>query len=659
MEKNDEKKVVDEQQFITDSTKRFDEWLTSWSDMYDEMKEDLEFKMGIGQWPEHVRAQREADRRPCLRINKGPQFVDKVTGDLRQNRPSIKVRPVDDKADVDTAGVIGGLIRNIEAQSDAETVYDETGEPMATCGYGAMRVVTEYDSDDTFDQVIRYRNIPNQFSVIWDPFCKEWDMSDARGCYVYSDIPREEFEKKWPNADPCNFDTNTSETKAWISEKKIRVVEYFERNQEMKTLYMLDIDGIDKPYVTMDLPEGREYEILRQRKVAVHKIMWYRHTAKEILEGPRKIAGEYIPIVPCWGKKTVIDGIPHYNGVIRHYKDSQRLYNYERSNDAEQSALAPIAPWIVTKNMIGPYKKMWGQANKRSFPFLVYEPDASAPGLKPERNIPNINNSVSLNRLAVADQEMHDTTGIQLASLGKKSNEQSGKAIQERAAESETTNFPYLDNMMRMLRHVARITVSMIPEVYDTGRVLRVIGEDGTAKNIGVNGAKGEDNAEGQVHDITIGKYDIVVDAGPNYKTQRQEELAALIDFSQILSDEQRMLTADLIADASDWKGAQRISKRLKKHLDKLMPDILEDEETGEDEEPKKPSEADLKLQAMQEATLERQQEMQEAELMIKKAEAAKAEAEAAIAEAEAIQVASGFKGEYATGAKPAARSVQ
>jgi hypothetical protein len=70
---------------------------------------------------------------------------------------------------VELAETYTGLIRNIEAQSDADGVYITAAENAATCGIGHFKVVTEYSEDDGWDQDIRIRRILSPFAVLYDP----------------------------------------------------------------------------------------------------------------------------------------------------------------------------------------------------------------------------------------------------------------------------------------------------------------------------------------------------------------------------------------------------------------------------------------------------------------------------------------------------------
>ena len=93
----------------------------------EEAEKDLRFRAG-DQWPEKVRRDREAENRPCITVDKLGAIINQVVNDLRQNAPSIKARPVDDKSDPDLAKIYTGIIRQIEEQSGARFVYSQSAD---------------------------------------------------------------------------------------------------------------------------------------------------------------------------------------------------------------------------------------------------------------------------------------------------------------------------------------------------------------------------------------------------------------------------------------------------------------------------------------------------------------------------------------------------
>ncbi|MDP3937736.1 MAG: portal protein, partial [Deltaproteobacteria bacterium] len=106
--------------------------------------EDIRFAREGVQWPDNIRKQREKEGRPCLTISKLPAFIRQVVNDARQNKPGIKVRPVDSGADIKVADIMSGLIRNIEYSSNADVAYDTAVECAVTGGIGYVRIGMDY-----------------------------------------------------------------------------------------------------------------------------------------------------------------------------------------------------------------------------------------------------------------------------------------------------------------------------------------------------------------------------------------------------------------------------------------------------------------------------------------------------------------------------------
>ena len=541
---------------------RFDVAQKAVSDLYDEMLDDLNFLDGR-QWPDDLKKDRQADGRPCLVIDKTSAFCDQVIGDIRQNEPSIKVKPVDGNSDPDVAEIMTGLIRNIEQQSNAEAAYDTAAENAVYCGQGFFRIATEYCEDDSFDQEIRIQRCKNPFTVYWDPSGQEADHSDARYCFVTERMPRETFDKKYPDAAVFDFGQTKDSNPHWADAKTVRVAEYWRQEEHKKSLYLLRSPFTKEEVVSEVKDEG--WEVVKKRSVITKKLIWYKTNGRDILEGPTDWAGKYIPICMVYGKELNIEGRTVYRGVVRKAKDPQRLYNYSRSHGAEVTALAPKVPYLVTAKMIGNYQSMWEVAHKKSFAYLPIDVDPALPSF-PKRAEPISQSTAVMAEIQIADQEMHDTTGLQQANMGIRSNEQSGRAILARQREGDTANYVYYDNLARAIRYAGRVLVDLIPKIYDTARMVRILGEDGSDRQVPVNQQVPVQQPDGsvieKVFDLGLGKYDVVVSVGPSFATQRDEAAASMLDFMKIVPMA-GPLVADLLAKNMDWPGAEQISERL------------------------------------------------------------------------------------------------
>lgn len=328
-------KGQDDDDFLINARKRFNRALVAESDNRKSAIDDLKFKNGE-QWPADIRTDRTLDKRPCLTINKMKTFVHQVTNNMRQNRPAINISPVGDGSDKNTANMLKGLIRQIERMSSANIAYDTAFDSAVSNGWGYWRLITEYEDDKTFDQVIKVVPIRNPFRVYLDPDHQMPDGSDAKWGFISDLIPREEFEADYPDADPVPWDQGgmgDDSFKDWSTQTHVRIAEYFCYESEKKTLLSL-ADGFngyedELPDEALKLirSEGGKELIINEREVAVQKVMWSKITAHQILD-ENEWLGECIPIVKVVGDVIDIEGRVNYSGLIRDAKDPQRMKNY-------------------------------------------------------------------------------------------------------------------------------------------------------------------------------------------------------------------------------------------------------------------------------------------------------------------------------------------
>ena len=596
---------------------RLDMAIGALSESREDEIDDLKFYAGSPdnhwQWPADVLATRGAvqgqtiNARPCLTINKLPQHVRQVTNDQRQNRPSGKVIPADDKADVAVAEIFNGMVRHIEYISDADVAYDTACENQVSYGEGYIRVLTEYCDDDTFDQDIKIGRIRNSFSVYMDPTIQDPCGSDAKWCFITEDISKADYERMYPDSAPITTlqslgvgDQNLSQ---WLNEDTIRIADYYYVDYDRATLnlYPGNITAF------AGTPEDKMLKAqfgkpLKTRESDRRKIKYCKINGYEILE-EREWAGKYIPVVRIVGNEFEVDGRLYVSGIVRNAKDAQRMYNYWVSQEAEMLALAPKAPFIGYGGQFEGYENQWKTANTTNWPYLEVNPDVTDGSGSilplPQRAQPPMASSGLLQAKAGASEDIKASTGQYNASLGMTSNERSGRAILARQREGDVGTYHYGDNLARGVRHITRQLVDLIPKIYDTQRVARIIGEDGETDMVKIDPMQAEPvkkivDQEGividKIYNPSVGKYDVVVTTGPGYATKRQEALEAM---AQLLQGNPQLwqVAGDLFVKNMDWPGAQEMAKRFAKTID---PKLMQD-----GDKPPELQQAEMQIQAM------------------------------------------------------------
>jgi hypothetical protein len=574
----------------------------AYSDSREDELDDLRFRAGSPdnqwQWPADVLSTRGSvqgqtiNARPCLTINKLPQHVLQVTNDQRQNRPSGKVIPADDKGDVAVAEIFDGIVRHIEYISDADVAYDTACDNQVTYGEGYIRILTEYCRDDSFDQDLKIGRIRNSFSVYMDPTIQDPCGADAEWCFIREDIPLEEYELNFPDAQPISTimaqGVGDEGLSSWLNNKTISIAEYFYYENKTETLNLFAGNMTAFAGTREDKAFAEQFgKPVNSRSVVRKKVMWIKTNGYEVLE-KREWAGKYIPVVRVVGNEFEVDGQIYISGLVRNAKDAQRMYNYWVSQEAEMLALAPKAPFIGYGGQFEGYEQQWKTANTTNWPYLEVNPDVTDMAGNslplPHRAPPPLPQAGLIQAKMGAADDIKGTTGQYDASLGMAGNEKSGKAILARERQGDVGTYHYVDNLARAIRHITRQLVDMIPKIYDTQRIARIVGLDGEVDMVELDPNQEEAVKEvrdpnggliKKIYNPTVGTYDVMVTTGPGYMTKRQEALEAM---STILQSNPQLwsVAGDLFIKNMDWPGAQEMADRFKKILD---PKVLATDE--------------------------------------------------------------------------------
>ncbi|MCP4410089.1 MAG: hypothetical protein GY807_20560 [Gammaproteobacteria bacterium] len=571
--------------------------------------EDIKFAKLAEQWPSQIKESRRKSKRPCLTINKLPAFIRQVVNDSRQNKPSIKVRPVDSGADIKTADIISGLIRNIEYTSSADVAYDTAIECAVAGGFGYIRVGMDYSFDDAFDMDISIDRVLNPFSVYGDPHSTSPDGSDWDVGFVVDRLSKNQFEKKYKGKANVDFDSDawSDVGEDWLNDEGVLVAEWWTREEVEREICLLSdgrVFGKDQletdPDITLGVQTG-VLEVVDNRTAKSYQVKQVIMSGVDVLE-ENDWPGRFIPIVPVYGDEFSVQGKRYFRSLINPAKDAQRMFNYWRTTSTELVALAPRVPWIGPKGAFDSDIERWQSANVENHSFLEYDDKGAPPQRQP------LDTGVAAGALQEAlnaSDDMKAIIGLYDASLGARSNETSGVAINARQREGDISTFHFIDNLSRAIRHVGKIVIDLIPHVYDSARVVRVIGEDDKEEAVQINQPVQAQDDDGNpmqqqvgvddqgnpimepvmaIHDLTAGKYDLTVETGPSYTTRRAEAADQMIELLRAFPAAAPVI-GDLLAKNLDWPGADEISRRLEKmnpaNQQGIPPEIMQQMEAG------------------------------------------------------------------------------
>jgi hypothetical protein len=594
----------EDKKILLEAKDNFKRWQNWESDFRQKYINDVKFANADSdngwQWPNDLRADREANKRPALTINKVQRLVAMITNDASENKPAITIKPTGNESSYKSAQVYEGLVRDIEYKSAATNIYDDCSVSQVEGGIAYFRIVTKFVDDndpkldeEAFNQEIRIEPVRDHLGVFLDCDIKQKDGSDALWGGVFDDMPKDEFEKLNPNIDMANIGQTTifheDEGESWLKEDSIRLAEYYRIIQEPDEIYWVeDESGNSSVFRASEAPKDFKKSLVpgkfKKRKTINRKLEWYKIAGNQIIDR-KKLKGAYIPLVRVVGVEKVIDGKLERKGYVRPIKDAQRMFNFSASQNVEGVSLQTKTPWVGPAAAFEGNEVAWNNANTQNAAYLTYKHmDADGNQLPaPVRLEPPKSAEGFLQGMQIADNQMAMVGGREDASLGREGQEKSGIAIQQRQKQGDIANSIWLKNLAVALCFAGRIIIDLVPHIYDTKRVIQIMGLDGQQSKVTVDPDAEQAYQETKIEDVVnvlfnpkVGKYEVQSAPGPAYATQRQEAWAA---FVQIVTGAPALIDqiGDLMFRSADFPLADKIAERLRRKIQANTPYLLED----------------------------------------------------------------------------------
>lgn len=562
MSKEDQK----DDQSILDAAKKFrDDAQAYWQPIYDQGIEDKEFVTLEGaQWDKSALAKRRQEGKPTLEINLVRAYVQQQINTMRQNRPQAKVVPVDSGADPEVAKILEGLIKDVEEASNFENALDTAAANQVHAAVGFYRIITDYVNERSFNQEPRFQAIVNPQAVLIDPLSKELDGSDMTKALICEWVDCEEIKAQYGKDAVGDFEMEGSPDWFNFTEKTVCVAEYFYKEMIKDTLYQL-MDGnlVFKSELDIEIPDEA---IVSERSTTRTVIKWAKLTGSKVLE-TGEFPGKYIPIFPVYGEVTWLENKRHIFSLVHFAKDAQRLFNYWKSTEAHILQKNQDEMTIVDDRGIAGFEE-WNNPSSAMYLRFKSTDDNGNPIQYPQRIGAATPPGGILNAAQSAQQLIPDILNMHSPSMGQEVNNQSGRAIGLLQRQADTAQFHFQDNVNKTIRHSARVLVGLFPILYDTEMVRRVIGSDGDSDLVKLNAQPQTPDEEekainGILNDVTIGRFDVRMDTGPAFNTQREESFALMMQLVQSNPNLFNII-ADLMIANSPLLNSKEIAERVK-----------------------------------------------------------------------------------------------
>ena len=533
---------ISDEDLLLEIRDRYKSYDLQWKDSRRERETDMRYITGDPWSIEDRKARKDADR-PCISHDELGQYVNACVNGVRQNKRGVKADPYGFGSDEQTALLRQDIIRTIEYESNAPSIYAGAFQAMVEGSYAFFRIGRKYSSDDAdsdspilFDQEIIVRPVSNPNSVLFDPNCKEPDWSDGRACFVFERIPRREFAKRWPGARITDFTFEHSQVAGdWILAEDIILAEYWRIETRDRWKYLLTDGSV------VDDPRGRPVE--QKRKVTQKSVTQYLTNGVEILDRVPQ-PGSILPIVPMIGLERYLDvgGVPKrvLFSLVRLARDPQMSLAYLNSLEMEEAGLTPKTPFLGYKGQFDSNRDRWASVTKQPWAYLETDipdnwPAAGQVPPLPQRVpfTPNFQQyEIAKDSCRRAIQAAMGITPLPTAA--QRANQKSALALDKIEDMQAVGSFHFVDGYDRALRLAGKIIDKWIPQIYESQRNLNIRKPDDSYRLITINTpAAYIDQRTGQpVHyPVTDVDHSITISTGPTFASQRD----AVSDFLDIL----------------------------------------------------------------------------------------------------------------------------
>jgi hypothetical protein len=593
-----------DEKIVEEAKERFQrcvDWEGSFRDLYNIDRKFANADSDNGwQWPDDLRRDREINRRPALTINKVGPLCALIMNDMRQNMPDVSYKPTGGEATFEAAQAIEGVYRHQAYKSNFASLLGDAGESAVEGGIGWVRVLTDYEDDESFQQEITFGPVRDHLSVYLDPDIKMADGSDAKFGFVFDEIPEKEFNRQFPDI-PTAANTGLGEADDWVRDGNIRVAEYYrilEKPDEL--IYLVDRNGKDAKFrrseLTPELKAQLEAAVERgddfkSRKIKKYQLEWYKIAGSKVVD-KRKLKGRYIPLVRVIGKERVIEGKLERKGHVRPLKDAQRMYNVNSSSQVEAAYLNTKTPWLVATDAVAGNEVAWNNLNRNNPPYLTFKhkDEDGDPIPPPQRIDSSVTSNAWMDGMKIAASELEMISGQTAPQQANPLLERTPQAINAREKKGDVVNGHFQENLAMAVRHAGRIFLDLFPHYYDTERVVKILGKDGTQNDLRIKpdaeSAYEEQRDQKDADEVrsvlnpNIGKYAVQSDSGPSYATQRQEQWDAFVQIASKNGDFMNEF-GDLMFQAADFPNADKISERFLRKIKQMMPWLLDDNATN------------------------------------------------------------------------------
>jgi hypothetical protein len=516
---------------IRKARKESDKHLSDWIKEAKEM-----FALVAGdQWDDADKAKLEEMGRAPVVFNRIGPVVDSVCGSEVSNRQQVQYIPRQ-AGDSGVNEVLTGAAAWVRDECDAEDEESDAFADMVVCGLGWTE--TRLDAtDDPEGQVLIERRDPT--CMRYDPKAKKRNLTDKTWVQYESFMSKEEIEEKWPDAEvgtPSGDEMSRAQNEgkihdastAWTYREnatgydansgKFLVVhhQWYTLETYYKALDPMTGQMVDMPADRMEVLSGQ----LAKFGVDLPSVKLQRKVFKQAFVcGSMVLEKSLVPVQgftfkALTGKRDRNKNV--WYGLVRPMADPQRWANKFFSQILHIINSNAKGGLMVETGAVDNIRKLeddWSAADS----VVQFKQGALSGGkVQPKPMPPYPMAPEKMMEFSVSS--IRDVSGVNLELLGLADRQQAGYLEAQRKQAGLVILATFFDSLRRYRKLQGRILAEFIQKYLSDGRLVRIVGGDGTEKYIPL--VKQPD---------TI-KFDVIVDESPTSHNVKERVFGLLMN---------------------------------------------------------------------------------------------------------------------------------
>lgn len=588
-----------------------------------------------GQWEESVARSLDSQKRPRYTFDQVTPVVENIMSDIEDMEFGSNVKPSGGDATKELAKTYEGMVRSIEADSGATSIYRNACRRIIRRGFDAWIVKAKFKEEWSFDQSLVVEDIPNAINRVWvSNTSVKADSSDSDVAYVMTSVSTNSYKEQFPEGKAISID-DADLGEHW-DQYKPDVIVFGERYYKKETTRIVCqlsngeiVEKDDNFEKIKDEYKAQGITVSREKKVKDFKIYHRFFDGGGMLSEERETVFRTMPVVTVYGNHELLGESSKitYSGITLKEMDYQRVFNYAKSREIEEGALAPRKKLVMTKKMAKGNEAQISALNVSADPVLFVNPDPEwtagvqeIGGAQVNPNLANLANDMAMG--------MQITGGTNNAMNGQYAGRMSEDALRMQIDRGTGATRKWVNSLVHGIKRTCEILVQTIPSIYDTKQQFMILGEDGSEEMVMLNDEIYDNQTQKMVRVNTLnkGQYKVFCDAGPAFANKMEAGLDAMLKYAAI--DPSIVQTGgDLMLKAIDAPLVDQMAARKRAQLLQagMIPQeqMTKEEIEAQQQAAQQPQQEDplVMLERMKEQTAQMTQENKSVEHQIKVAQ--------------------------------------